>query len=59
LELFNKLNRLKAEAKDVVVLLGRAPTAPEGPRITRAAATREEAEEIQKARPVGGFSNKW
>jgi hypothetical protein len=32
-ELFNKLNRLKAEAKDVVVVLGRAPTPPEGPRV--------------------------
>jgi len=59
LELFNKLNRLKAE-KDVVVILGRAPTPPEGPRITRCAATREEAEEIERARPVAGtIYNKW
>ena len=59
LELFSKLTHLKAEAKDVVVVLGRAPTPPEGLRITRAAATREEAEEIERARPVGGFYNKW
>ena len=58
LELFNKLNRLKAE-KDVVVVLGRPTPEPEGPRIIRAAATREEAEEIERARPVRGFSNAW
>src|SRR6476660_2607510 len=53
-ELLNKLNRLKAEAKDVVVVLGRPTPEPEGPRIIRCAATREEAEEIEKARPVPG-----
>jgi hypothetical protein len=47
LELFNKLNRLKAE-KDVVVVLGRPTPEPEGPRILRCAATREEAEEIER-----------
>jgi hypothetical protein len=59
-ELLNKLNRLKAEAKDVVVVLGRPTPEPEGPRIIRCAATREEAEEIEKARPVAGtIYNKW